>query len=429
MATVVPAIRGKMGSTEYFETTMPARELARATRAASETDEWTDASIEERIQRDLNKRRVEAEIVPYLLKSNDRFFGSLIVLVEGGELIFEDVQAVGAKIPAAYKAVAKDLGFLTIDGVDLIVLDGQHRLAALRKVVQHDFIVDDETAGNRPADEVGQDEICVIFIQFESNEKTRRIFNKVNRYAKTTSRSDNIITSEDDGYAIVARKLVDKGAVLGVSYKGELIVEWKSNTIARRSTKLTTISAIYETVKDIVEAEGLGAMDEKKRVVRPSSGELDSAYEAAEIWWCTLLDGIDVLGEGVADPVRLPEMRESHEQNLLLRPNGQIALIKGLAKAVERGLSLKTAVDRANKIDWSIESEIWSLVLVKRNGGMIARSEAYEAASNLICYLVAKGKMTEPEIDSLRRHYAELRGEADTDTPHAKLPELPDPVG
>src|SRR5699024_3845842 len=124
---------------------------------------------------------VQSEIVPYLMKSQDRFFGALIVLVNEGELTFEDVQAVGAKVPAAYKAVAKDLGFLTIDGSDLIVLDGQHRLAALRDVVQRNF--DEQELGEGHADEVGQDEVCVIFIKFESNEKTRRIFNKVNRNA------------------------------------------------------------------------------------------------------------------------------------------------------------------------------------------------------------------------------------------------------
>src|SRR5436309_1902474 len=108
MAVVVPAIRGKMGSTTYYETTMSARELARTARAASEGDEWADATIEERIQRELNEKRVRNEIVPYLLKSQDRFFGSLIVMIYEGEVVFEDVQGVGAKVPAAYKAVAKD---------------------------------------------------------------------------------------------------------------------------------------------------------------------------------------------------------------------------------------------------------------------------------------------------------------------------------
>ena len=97
------------------------------------------------------------------------------------------------------------MGFLTIEGGSLVVLDGQHRLAALRGVT---------TAGpdlkGEFVDAVADDELSVLFIPHESFEKTRRIFNKVNRYAKPTSPTDNIITSEDDGSAIVTRWLVEE---------------------------------------------------------------------------------------------------------------------------------------------------------------------------------------------------------------------------
>ncbi len=249
MATVVPAIRAHMGNTTYYQTTMHARELAHSARPAQETDAW-GTSIEERIQRELNQKRVRDQIVPYLVQAEDRFFGSIIVLIYKGSVEFEDLTSVTGKVPAAYRSVAESIGFLTIDGGELVVLDGQHRLAALRDVVNGQY----EPTDNGHASEVASDELCVIFIEHESNEKTRRIFNKVNRYAKSTSRSENIITSEDDGYAIVTRRLVEEGAPLGIKHKGDLIIDWKSNTIAARSTKLTTISAIYETTKDICRA-------------------------------------------------------------------------------------------------------------------------------------------------------------------------------
>ena len=43
---------------------------------------------------------------------------------------------------------------------------------------------------------LAEDEVCVIFIGYESDMKTRRIFNTINRYAKKTSRGDDIITSD-----------------------------------------------------------------------------------------------------------------------------------------------------------------------------------------------------------------------------------------
>src|SRR5262249_27183700 len=158
-------------------------------RPAREMDEWANMGIDERMQRDPNLKRIRDEIVPYLAKSKDRLFGSLIILVYKGTIAFEPIGDLGTKIPAAYRKVAEKIGFITIDGGELIALDGQHRLLALRAIIQ------DGAEGEFVA-EVPNDEITVMFVQHESNEKTRRIFNKVNRYAKPTSRSDNIITSE-----------------------------------------------------------------------------------------------------------------------------------------------------------------------------------------------------------------------------------------
>lgn len=406
MATVVPAIRAQMGNTTYYETKMPARELAMAARPAQETDAWGQ-SIEERIQRELNERRVRDQIVPYLVKAADRFFGSIIVLIYKGHVDFEDIGSFGGKVPAAYRTVAEDIGFLTIDGGELVVLDGQHRLAALRDVVTGRF----ESDGGGHASEVANDEVCVIFIEHETTEKTRRIFNKVNRYAKATSRSDNIITSEDDGYAIVTRRLVDDHAPLGIKYKNDLIVDWRSNTIAARSTKLTTISAIYETSKDILHAEGFDTLDEKVRVTRPDDHELDHAYETLERWWLKLMKGIPAFAAAAADPSQLPKLREESDFGLLLRPNGQIALVKGLARAVARGVDLDLAIQRAARINWRLDNAMWRDVLVKANEGMIARGENYDVAAELIAYLVGSDKMSSEGIDALTERYRQIKGD------------------
>lgn len=312
------------------------------------------------------------------------------------------------------------MGFLNITGGERIVLDGQHRLAALRAVVQRDF---EEDGQPDHASEVPNDEICVIFIKYEDAEKTRRIFNKVNRSARVTTRADNIITSEDDGFAVVTRWLVRNDAPLGVTYppRNELIVDWKSNTIADRGSKMTTISAVYETVKDILDAEHIGMVDEKKSVVRPSDDELHEAYEAAERWWSKLMAGITPFREAAADPSKLPKMREAGTYKLLLKPNGQQALVKGLARAVQRGADLDTSLSRADKIDWADKS-IWENVLMKPNGGMIARTEAYKHAADLIAYLVASEKTTPEQRESLKRDFAVLKGHAKRDTPADEIP-------
>jgi DNA sulfur modification protein DndB len=261
---------------------MSARDLVQGVRAASSLEEWQGMSIEERMQRDPDLKRIKGEIAPYIAGSQDRFFGALIVLVYKGEVYFDSMKDwVNNKAPRAYQSVADDIGVMTIDGGSLIILDGQHRLLALEMVIKKPDDVSGECR-----EEVPNDDVCVIFIKHEDNEKTRRIFNKLNRYAKTTSRGDNIITSEDDRSAIIARKLLLDGAPLGVKTKGssDVIVEWKSNTIAARSTKLTTISVVYESVKLILNDQNV-PLDP---TFRPNEEELEQYYEWAEQFWTTI---------------------------------------------------------------------------------------------------------------------------------------------
>lgn len=100
MATTRPAIRGRMGSTTFYETVMTARELLATVRAASERDGWSSSSPEERMQREPNMSRIHKEIAPYLANHPDRFFGSLIVLVPQGSIEFESLSSFEA-LPAA----------------------------------------------------------------------------------------------------------------------------------------------------------------------------------------------------------------------------------------------------------------------------------------------------------------------------------------
>ncbi|SDO35026.1 DNA sulfur modification protein DndB [Nakamurella panacisegetis] len=407
MATTVPVISGRMGTTQFYEAKMTARELVAAARPAREMDDWANFSIEERLQRELNDKRVHDEIAPYLARSADRFFSSIVVLVYNAEVTYEALDEVVTKVPAAYRSIARDIGFLTINGGELVVLDGQHRMAALREVIQ--------SAGTQGeyAREVPTDELSVIFVPYVDSEHTRRIFNKINRNAKPTSRGDNIITSEDDGYAILTRWLLREGEPLGhKDSKGDLIVNWKSNTLADRSTQFTTISAVYETVQTVLAHYGMhDEFNEKKNVVRPKEERLDEAYGHVKEWWLAVLDGIEAFREALANPAEIPAMRKDGEPtSLLLKPATHIVFFRGLARAVDLGLSLEEAISRSNKIDWNLTADQWRHVLIAPNNRIIARNENYEVTADLIAYLVAADKMTAEAQEAVRQRVAKARG-------------------
>lgn len=413
-----------MGSTTYYEITMTARELTNSVRPARETDAWASASIDERIQREVNRSRVMSTIVPYLAQHPDRFFGSFIVLVPKGAVEFEPLTELVGNLPAAYRSSSQNIGYLTIDKGELIALDGQHRLLAFREVIQGG------TNLGPLWSEVGDDEVCVLLMEAESPQKTRRIFNKVNRHAKPTGRSDNIITSEDDGYALVTRRLLDTD--LDAPFANRMIndqqyepVNWTSNTLSQKSWRLTTISALYESVQDILTYEGYKGFSEKESPIAPDEETLGTAYEKAASWWEEILS-MDAFKAALKDPSTIPSIRFDTDDphTLLMRPVGQMALVKGLVYALVASngdLTWSETVRRANKLDYSCPpSSMWRDTIVRADGRMVARKEAYDLAARLIAYMIAADRMSEESKQRLWEDWNKARGK----DPHAELDEL-----
>lgn len=430
MATIIPAIRGQLGETTYYETTMKVSDLVRSVRGPKELDEWTGFSIEERLQREPDTKRIKSDLAPYIANSADRFFGSIIVLVYKGTLEWEPITAFAKQLPAAYRSGIESMGFVTIDGVTLVVLDGQHRLLALRAVQQGDVT-------GPAAASVPNDDVCVIFIEHQSSIKTRRIFNVVNRYAKQTGRGDNIITSEDDGYAIVARSLLADDAVFGRRKVGADLkdfVEWKSNTLGKRSLPFTTISAVYESVKLILGHSGVAALKEQ----RPSDEELELYAEHAKSFYELLMKRIPAYVEAAADMTRMPDLRADEQPTaLIFKPAGQIALIDGIIRAMrEAGVQMAIAVDRAGKVpDWSMENPLWMGIIMKSGRTIDAGPDARRRMSALIAYLIAADKLPVEHKLQTWRMYNEARQRGAIDTWEEGgfkdadgLEDLPEPV-
>ena len=435
MAYTIPCIKGKLGSTPYYLGTMKADEIVGMAKPASRMDEWENFTIEERMQREINDKRVREEIAPYIANDPNRFFSSLIVLVYKPDVFgFEGFEDLNVELPLSYKAAQEKMGFLTIEGGQLVALDGQHRLAGLEAVIQR------RIQGSL-ADEVPSDDISVVFIMLDGNmPKVRHIFNKVNRYARTTSRGDNIVTSEEDGIAILTRRLLDKDQPLGATKDDKLLVNWQSNTLSARSTQWTTISAVYFAVKDILEYEEFD-FDVKsglrKGSTRPSEDELEEAHQLTHEWWNALLAGMDGIRWAIANPTAIPEFRQDAQpHSLLFRPIGIMALVRGIRIAKRRSdlkdepVSLAELVEKANRIDWRIRidsriNSLWVETIIRADGRMSAASESVAVAAELIAYLIGKDNMDDDELKLFQRRYNLLRGDADIDDATNLGPELP----
>lgn len=416
----------KIGSTIYYLANVKANTLIQNIGYASEMENWSDMTIDERMQREIKGDRVAEEIVPYIINDPDWFFGALIVdIYKGWENVkFQGIKDVVEVKFDAYDNTLDNAGFLTLpDDKSLIALDGQHRLAALNMAIRGKNGIPgsvqlSETVRETlmPHPEIGRADISVIFIKHtDDNAKIRKIFNKVNRYAKQTSKSDNIITSEDDMVAIVARALFssEDGPLKPVN-KFE-IVNWKSNTIPARSKQLTTLSAVYSSCKMILNHYGITPKTMK------NDDDLAKANQVMKDYWRLCITGIDIFKLYIEYLEKGVTLEKFRKENLLLKPVTHMALAHATSIILDAGCEFEALIPKINKIDWSISNPVWTNILVSNtaNKKMIAGTQAYKNAGGIITYMLIGDKVPLTERERL---LSVIREAADDE--NVKLPDV-----
>jgi DNA sulfur modification protein DndB len=179
---LIPAIRGKIGSTEYYIATMKASEVVNSLRIPKDMPDWGHESIEERYQREINYKRVRDQIAPYIANDPDRFFNALIVDILNSEGVTFDPLSELAKLPSLWAGLGDNFGVLKLQGSEqLVPLDGQHRLAAIR------FALYGKDEKDQPIDTfqcnplIADDDITLVLVKHD-RAKARKIFNKVSCY-------------------------------------------------------------------------------------------------------------------------------------------------------------------------------------------------------------------------------------------------------
>ena len=408
MASLLPAMRGKFGSTEYFVVTMPAKELTERLVIPEEIEGWTDLSIEERFQRDVDYKRVKRYIVPYLANDDDRFFGAFIVSMDNAdEIEFEPATNIlKGGIPVLYKDAADAFGFLTLRGSEVLVpLDGQHRMAALL------FAISGKDEKQQPIDGLGEystsaiasDDCTVILIKHDTN-KSRKIFNKVNRYAKKTSANENLITADDDMIAVIAReKIVGSDNAIPIR-----LVNTANNTLSVRAHEFTTLPTLYHGTRAYLE-DLAGHKIETQTL--PSKHHRAIWRKNAETFWMDVCEVIQHFADALADPTEGGDdkRRELRKDFLIGKPVAQWAVIEAIVRLCaansETGerLSTREACQRINKLNWSIEDSFWQQVLLNGSRVLSGRT-VVNFAARVIAYRLGE-PLDGDALDNLKETY------------------------
>ncbi len=405
MPTTVPALHGSFGTTDYYLTTMNIGELVRNVRFPQELEGWESMSIEEKYQRDISLRRVRNEIAPYFASDPDRFSGSIVLAVMNNEdMMFEPLPQVGGgsgrnSLPQLYQSAARDMGFLTLQGQEVLVpLDGQHRAKAFKYAIDGA----DDNGRSIPSvkanQDLARDQVSVILIRFEP-QRARRIFNKLNRYAKATTKADNLITDDDDAIAVMTRDLLGEDGVIP-----SRLVRIGGNTLTANAPEFTTLATFYESNLEILKGLGISGAgsphdmyDSQRQVATQSIKEV----------WERLLDKIDLWAKALEDPSERGDRTriDIREQTLLGKPVGQIALVRGymLMRELCTGTSDDELCARLNSIDWDVQSTLWFGVLMNPNGRVMSGRGTVNRACEYIAHL-GGAKLTASDIERLLEH-------------------------
>ncbi len=421
------AQRAKLGSTVYYIAKMSVEELVNSVGLAIELPEWKDMTPDEKMQREPDINRVVNEICPYFIEDQDRFFGSLIVDIYSGfeNMKFDPISKyVKDDITFAYDVSMQDAGFLSLPGKErLIALDGQHRLLAMKLCLKGNSAISAVMLGNKKMTsqmlaleahpELADEEVSVIFVEHRDNMKIRKIFNKVNKYARQTGRGQNIITADDDVYATIARKLFSDGGVLEKVGKNEL-VNWKSNTLSQRSKQLTTVSALYTIAETLSKDKGWSA-----KVMPSDEDEIEEAFDENTEFWTELLNGMDVYQEYLDLTRKDKPISNLRDQNLLMKPVTHMALAHVAYFAKKHSAAWGDVVAKLNKVNWSMDNSVWFNILVipAKKKKVITGKESIRAAGMVISYMVMSDKMSVAEVEEVKEIISNATNAQSNDLP------------
>ena len=409
---VLPSLRGVMGDWVYYSCLMDLGQLNSRVRYAEEIHK--NKALSDMIQRQLQRGRA-AQIAEYLKGQSERLFNSLVLATYGGQPNWHALSDVQSKVKTA---LLKDLseetiasvGFLTLRGDEqLFALDGQHRLAGIKKAVKDGL------------DSDPYDEVSVIVVGHRDTkkglERTRRLFTTLNKTARPVSKGDIIALDEDDVMAICVRRLIEETDL----FAGQRIAFVASNNMpVANTTSLTTIGNLYDvlTILFTNAKSELQARRPDLQRVRPSDEKLDDYFAYAQELFVQLGKHFKELDTFFSvkntEPV-VKKHRGNHGGNALFRPIGLEIFTRVIARLTV-DMSLAQAVTTAARLPRSLDEEPFEGLMWDSNKKTILNGHKVTLREVLL-YMLGKNAKNFPEATLLDRY------RRDTGDDEAALPE------
>lgn len=309
-----PAIKTGMGNWAYYMSSMTYKQLNDYVKMPKEVCDAQELS--KKIQRELTDN--VDKILVYLQKEEDRFFNALVLAVFEGKPTW---------FPGVFEKDEErfnNIGLLVFSGVEKIFpVDGQHRLAAIKKLVE-------------TGDYSEEEEVPVIFVSHQNTEagnvRTRRLFTSLNRYAKPVKDSESIALDEDDIVAITTRYLIEQVDF----FKGKVSISKTESMHPSDDTNFTNIITLDKCNNYLLDAfikqedyEEKVDKDDYRRY-RQDAETINRFEEFVENFWKNLIN-INQDVKKLFDEGTIEHMRGSNGGNLLFRPRGLCPYVEAIS--------------------------------------------------------------------------------------------------
>ena len=311
---VFTAIRGRQAGRDYFITMCP---LKLVPRLFLFQDDALPPDL--RSQRVLNRTRIP-EISKYITNNRQSYIFSAITASIDAKVTFEKMLLDGKD--------SEEIGRLRVPMDARFVLnDGQHRRAAIEEAL-------------REYPDLGDETISVVFFVDVGLKRTQQMFADLNKHAVRPTRSIGILFDHRDPLSSLAVNLVDKVPVF------RNLTETEKTSISNRSTKLFTLSGIYQGTLCLL------------RKAEKSSDIADNEMQVALDFWTSVTDSMPDWKLAATKDVSTFELRRDyvHAHALALHAIGRM----GASLLSTPGRDYKKDLKKLGKIDWARKnSALW----------------------------------------------------------------------
>jgi DNA sulfur modification protein DndB len=358
MKVSLPVMRGNMGGRQYYSLLISLSEIPRLFKF----DDWEQCTPELRAQRVLNKARV-ADIARYILENEDGYLFSSITASYSCPVTF---------IPSIDNPEIGTLE-MELENLQFIINDGQHRCAAIAAALKEN-----------PA--VGKEKISVLLFETESTERLQQMFSDLNRSVQKTSKSLGMLHDRRDNLSMLTLEVAERVQVF------RDMVDKEKVTIPRRSSKLFTISALYEANEEL-----LG-----KKIAEQGSAAYRDNLERAVKYWTELSRVIDDWEKVKNGELSAAELRKEkiNTHAVVLRALGGIGrtLLEKYPHDWQRKLKLLERIDWRKSVG-NNANPLWDAVCITA-GSVVSNRQARAATLAVLLREIEdspNGKVTRKE--------------------------------